>query len=300
MPRMAVHSQIVLLLVSSLLAGCALCPRWNSSKFFTQRNPYGPRARCELPPQPTQQDVVAHLNRNIARVNSWRCTSAKITSRERGAVPMSLSAVIAVEGDRNFRLTANNPFGGREVDLGSNGERFWFWSPRNDPKHVFTARHEQLAQAQEYFPMPFQPDWLMEVLGVIPIDETEVTLEPYEPGARQGTLVAHRISPQGEPVTKLTVIDLCHGLVLEHSLVDQRGRLIAKATLRDHWPDVATGVVLPRHIDIDWPQARLGLALAFGAIEINPPTIPEPTWSMPVVPGFPPLDLARLAEAAGR
>jgi hypothetical protein len=248
----------------------------------------------------SQQDLVRHLNANIARVNSWRCTSAKITSRERGLTPMSLSAVISVEGDRNFRLTANNPLGGREVDLGSNSERFWFWSPRSETKHVYTARHDQLAQAQEYFPIPFQPDWLMEVLGVIPIDETEVTLEPPEPGARVGTLVANRVSPQGEPVKKLTVVDLCHGLVLEHWLLDQRGRLIAKATLRDHRPDPATGVVLPRQIDLDWPQARLGLALTFGPLEVNPTRLPPQTWTMPVVPDYPPLDLAELAEAVRR
>jgi hypothetical protein len=297
---MANQTRIVLVLLASLLSGCALTHRPPATRWFSNRNPYGPRARCVLPPQPSQQDLVRHLNANIARVNSWRCTSAKITSRERGLTPMSLHAVVTVEGNRNFRLTANNPIGGREVDLGSNSERFWFWSPRSETKHVYTARHDQLGQAQEYFPFPFQPDWLMEVLGVIPFDETEVTLEPPEPGARVATLVAHRISPQGEPVRKLTIVDSCHGLVLEHWLLDQRGRLIAKAMLRDHWPDAATGVVLPRQIDLDWPQARLGLAITLGPLEINPARIPPQTWTMPVIPDYPPLDLAELAASVRR
>lgn len=268
------------------LPGCVFFGRW------FDRNPYGPKAPCQLPPNATLPDLVRHVNDNAIRLTSWRATNVRISARGLMSMPGSVSAFLAVEAPRNLRLTANSPFGGREVDLGSNADQFWFWSNSSEQKYVFTARHDQMARALERFPIPFEPDWLIEALGVIPVDEREVALEPGAQGSRRASLVCERVSPQGQPVRKVTVIDTCHGLILEHSLFDAQNRLIARAVLSGHYRDALSGAVIPGRVDLDWPSAKLALTLELGPIEINPPMQPA-LWTLPSIPDSPVLDLGR-------
>ena len=281
MPRCTVLVKGCLMLLASIVvAGCA-------------QDPYGPGARCRLVADPPLPDLVAHLNQNIERMASLRASNARIRSSEPGAAPITLSATMAVEAPRNFRLVASSILGS-EVDLGSNDEQFWFWMKRapQGQKYVFTASHDRLAQAQQRFPIPFQPDWLIEALGVIPIDPSEITYEPGPPGSHRATLVAQRVSPGGLPVTKTTVVDTCHGLVLEHGLYNERGQLIARAVLSGHYNDRATNLPLPRQIDLDWPQAQLKMAITLGPVEVNSVSAPQ-AWQLPAIPGYPVVDLGQ-------
>ncbi len=82
--------------------------------------------------------------------------------------------------------------------------------------------------------IPFQPDWLIEALGVVPIDPKQVTR--MEPGETHQTvnLISELLSPSGQPVQKVIRVDLRHGVVLGHYLYDANRRLIAKADLGKH------------------------------------------------------------------
>jgi hypothetical protein len=100
-----------------------------------------------------------------------------------------------------------------------------------------------------------------------------------DPQARTVTLSEERLSPQGEPVRKLTVVDLCHGLVREHALVDSRGALIARAQLLDPVRDKASGGVIPSRIHMVWPQARLDMTMALRSVEVNT-SISRSTFTM--------------------
>lgn len=267
------------------MPGCALRGRW------FDRNPYGPHAPCQLPAEVTVPDLVQHINVNSLKLSSWRAFSVRISSRGPVGFPVSIAANLAVEAPRNLRLTANSP-GGPELDIGSNAEQFWFWSRRSEDKYVFTARHDQLARAQQRFPIPFQPDWLIEALGVIQLNEREVALEPGPPGSRRASLISERTSPQGQPVRKVMVVDTCHGLILEHALYDASNRLLARAVLSGHIRDPYTQAVLPGRIDLEWPPAKMSLVLELGPIEANP-ALPQQLWTVPTIPDYPALDLGR-------
>lgn len=282
-PRGLARSHLTLalaLLAITVLPGCAML-----------RGCFGPPP-CPLPADLPLQDLVRHLNGNSVSLTSWRATNVEISSRGPIGLPVSLSAMLAVEAPRNFRLVANSPYGGNEVDLGSNAEQFWFWSKRSEEKYVFTARHDQMARALQRFPIPFEPDWVIEALGVIPIDEREVALEPGPAGSHRANLVSQRVSPQGEPVRKVTVVDTCHGLILEHGLFDASGRMIARAVLSGHYRHPTSAVVLPSRVDLEWPPAKLALTLKLGKIDVNPP-LGAPHWTLPVIPNTPVMDLGR-------
>jgi hypothetical protein len=127
--------------------------------------------------------------------------------------------------------------------------------------------------------MPFQPEWIMEAMGVIALDPARLQEVSRDPQARTVTLSEERLSPQGEPVRKLTVVDLCHGLVREHALVDSRGALIARAQLLDPVRDKASGGVIPSRIHMVWPQARLDMTMALRSVEVNT-SISRSTFTM--------------------
>lgn len=280
--RAKINLTLVLLLFCGPTSGCA----WFHG--FGNKNALADRGPCQLPSNASAEQIVAHLNQNANRLTSWRATSVNISAR--GAA-MSVGAMIAVEAPRNFRLIAKPPVGGPEVDLGSNDGNFWFWNKRAEEKYVFTARHDEELGRQRRFPIPFQPDWIMEAMGVVAIDGEQIRMEPGPPRSNTIRLVSDRVSPSGQPVRKVTVVDPCHGVVREHVLYSANGQLIARAVLSGHFRDRTTQVVLPARIDLEWPQAQMALTMRLGQIEVNPPHLPAQTWAVPDYPGYEVFDL---------
>jgi len=268
---------LVLALMAHGILGCAMIRRpWGG------QDPFGPRAPCALSPDAPVEEVIAHLNANTARVRSWRATNATI--RAHGS-PVKVNAQIAVESPRNFRLVVIPPVGGPEVDLGSNDNRFWFWTRRDSEQAIYLARHDAQPARDARFAIPFQPDWVMEALGVIELDPTSVAIEP--PGTtRMIRLVRRDRTPDGRPVAKVTTVDPCHGLVREHALYDARGQLMARAQLSGHVRDRASGAVLPTSIEFDWPRAQLAMTMSLGAIEVNPQAFSSKTFAVPHYTGY--------------
>lgn len=268
--------------VASSLVGC-------TSKFALRK--------CELAADTPYPDLVSHLNRNIDQINAWRCTFVKITPHGMMLAP-SLSANMAVERPRNFRLQASIPTGNL-VDLGSNEERFWFWMRNDEEPAILTARHDCLAAAQQQLPMPFEPDWLIEALGVIPLDENEIEFEKHPTDPKRVFFRRKRQAPDGSPVELVSTVDTCRGVIVDHSLSDKTGKIVAVANMGEHERDGKTGVVLPHQVDLAWPMAKLGLKIRMGAIEINPETLTAKQFTMPEIANCPVYDIGGETQQAG-
>jgi hypothetical protein len=281
-------SVLAALTLVTAVSGCC------TSRYFTWMPGCG-QPPCVLAPDATQQEVVEHLNRNISRLYCWRSTDVSIRAR---GVPVSLSAHLAVESPRKFRLMARS-MRGDEADLGSNSERFWFWM-REGGKHVYTASHEDIDRAQDLMQLPFEPDWLMEALGVIPIDETKVRMERPTPDVQQVQLVSQHRTSGGLDVTKVIVVDTCRGWITQQVLYGPRGRVIARADFDRHQLDPETGITMPHRIHLEWPASETTLTLNVGDIEINPHEMPEETWQMQEKHGYPVLDLGQLHRGGVR
>lgn len=277
------------LLVSSLLgSGCAtLCDqvRWC---------PYCP-PDCQLAEDATDSQVITHLNSNTRSLKSWRSTSASILARSKGGLPVTLAANLAVSQPRHFRLRASL-LGSNEVDLGSNAERFWFWIRRSEQRHVITVGHEELPKVKSQLSLPFEPVWLIEALGVVPLNPQEWTVLHSRPEERQLFLAAEQRSPRGVLVRKQLVVDTCQGVITEQSLFDESSRLIARARMSDHRKDAETGIVLPRRIELEWPEAEIVLTIKLRQVEINPVETPAATWQVPRNLGAGTIDLATRRE----
>jgi hypothetical protein len=266
---------VLALAVASALPGC-----FTSRSMFAgrQRDPMAGAPRMRNVSNPPLEEVVAHLNRNTDRIQSWRANSVKI--RANG---MSVSGTLAVEKGRHLRLVVNS-LRGNEVDLGSNDERFWVWSREMQPAFV-TCKHENMDAVRQEMGIPFEPDWLMQALGVARLPATGVTMEA-DPTNQQARLVEQIVSAHGQPLRRAVLVDLRRGIVIEHSLYNYNGERIAQARLSDHKLNKAAGAVLPHRVELEWPQNQLSLTMCLGGVQINPESIPARVWEVPAMQGY--------------
>ena len=249
--------------------------------------------KCEIAPDAPMSDLVTHLNRNIDQIDSWRCPNVTLKT------PWfpSVSGMIAVERPLNFRLEAT-AMGNSVADMGSNDDRFWFWMRNDEDPGILTAKHTCLAAAQRHMPLPFEPDWLIEALGVIPLDENEIDFERDPNNPKQCFFRRERTAPDGKSVLLTTTVDTCNGVIVGHSLADHKGRIIALAQMGEHEHNGKTGPVLPHKVTLQWPPAKLSLTMRMGAIEINPTSLASELFSMPNIAGCPVYDIGGETQQA--
>ena len=84
----------------------------------------------------------------------------------RAGVPR-LSARLACEPPRRFRLQAQTSLTGPELDIGSNDDLFWIWLRQHEPPITAFCRHDQYAQSQARRLLPIRADWMPELLGLV-------------------------------------------------------------------------------------------------------------------------------------
>ncbi len=273
---------LLLGIVTGLNPGCVF------DKWFAPDHGIPPIER-----QISQQALVEHLNRNIQALHSWSCTDATISARPSKYIPvkLTLSAQVSVEREKNFRLRASSPFGD-EADLGSNSERFWFWMRRNKPAYVFTARHEDMGAVGRRLQIPFDPAWIMEALGVVPLDPNSITVQ--QPGLANNTvlLISETTSPSQALIRRELLVDTHLGVILAHRLFDASGQLLAEARLSEHRLEPSK-IIMPHVIELNWPQHQMAMTMTLKTIEINPSHLPSSTWQLPSIPDTPLFDMGR-------
>ena len=244
-----------------------------------------PRPRFSTDPQ--MEEVVDHLNRNVTKLHAWQ--ARRVSIRANG-IP-GLHGILSVEEGQHLRLSVSSMMG-QEVDLGSNDEVFWICAKRMEPSYVY-CHHDQIDAARQSLGIPFEPKWLMQALGVAPIDTADLKMQIDRTG-QKARLVQPVVTAHGLPLQKVMQVDLVKGVVTEHSIYDSLGNKIAQARLEDFRMDKASGAILPRRVLLDCPQSQLSLVMNMGDVEINPRSIPAKIWEMPAAaPGIQMVDLGK-------
>lgn len=253
-----------------------------------QRDPNA-NTKCVLGQNPTLEEVVAVVNANVDKIQSWKADNVKISANN-GGISMPVSGHLYVEREHRLRLEVTS-IAGKEVDFGSNDEIFWIWSRRgNGPNPpVYYASHNDLDLAQKQFPIPFEPKWLMEALSIAPLTTENVRMDSA-PGIAEIVLTSDHVLPSGQPVRKIVKVDSCRGRVIEHSTYDANNHPLVRVRMSDHRLDKNTGALLPRYVKLDWPQQEMSMEMNLGMIEVNPTSIPSAVWQ-PEIKGAPMVNL---------
>lgn len=290
----------VMLLICVSLTGSTGCMRM---RLWPSKEPALTRVDPPLGPDATAEEILARVNQNAYSEyspNGLRAYRSDSVTVRMSGVPAAMRASLVVEAPRNLRLRVAHPVtGGEAVDLGSNDEKFWVWIKESPQQNVITCSHDHVAAASKVcpLPLPFRPDWLMEVLGVTPISGSGYEVRRTNAKSPIVELVSVQRTPDQQPIRRIVKVDTVHGVVLEHRVESLEGAKIAKAVLFRHFRDPATQLILPRQINIDWPidGQPLALSLEFNAIDFN--TQPESVamWTPPQMADYPELDLGLMA-----
>lgn len=277
-----------------LVGGC--------NTFPMTRGTHAPPAARVPAETPSKEAVLAYLNDNASRVQSLRCKELDLDARQ-GVQSVGLRGQVVCQKPRSFRLGAN-VLGRQEVDLGSNDQEFWFWVARNDPPYLYHCSYDDLARGQVRVPFPFQPEWIMEALGIAEFGSPE----NYELKVLPQTLelVQRTRTPQGQSVTKVTVINRAKAVppspqVLAHILLDAQGKEIVSAQILRVQIDRATGAILPREVKLVCPADKTELKMKLDDITVNDPTIAQNgqrLFSRPNLANVASFDLARGLDAS--
>ena len=242
---------------------------------------------------PTLGEVIHIVNTNSTQVHQLQARGARLTVQGMPA----LQANIAYQQPRRFRLRAQTSLTGPELDLGSDSELFWLWVKRNRPPAVYFCRHSEFYQSAARQVVPIDPQWLIEAFGLVYLDPQGDHKGPvlFEPDRLKIWSVIP--SPEGD-LSRTCVIDATHGWVLEQHITDHRGRLLASALASQHHYDPASGVSLPRHVEIRLPPA-MSFTIDVADYVVNQ-TVGDSgrLFTMPPLAGYDKINLADLRPSA--
>jgi hypothetical protein len=293
-------------LTSALVVGMALA---QTGCVLDQIRPFrdrgGPVSTTDVP---TAEQLVRYLNENSKRVDSLRSNNISISCYYKLLPPMQLDAKMVCEKPRNLRLAALSAVG-TEVDLGSNSEEFWWWIKRGPPAQFYCSYKDLEEGRVREVPFPFQPEWIMEAMGVGNYGTPDLYLGVRADNNDTVKLYRRTRSAQGRDVLKVIVFNrrqtnVNQGVaqVLQHQLIDERSKtLLVSAEISQVQVDRGGGGVLPRVMTLSWPAERLKMTMKFDNLVVNAPIQGrEAAFAKTRINNIPAIDLARIpAQTSG-
>jgi hypothetical protein len=271
MDAVRAHRSVLVVLATVLLVASAGCSRWSTRR----TSPFASET-------PSAAEIVARINDNAERAHGMLVNDLDISVHQQGQITVPLDGQLAIEKPRQFRLIATNPLTrATEADLGSNNQEFWFYVPRaSQRQQLVHCSYADYGAVQSR--LPFQPDWLLDSLGLTPVPDDPGQI--VHPG-RRGTveLITPTRTPQGQPASVITVVQLDSGWIAERHL-DVNGRRIASAVLTRHRSDPVYGVTYPGSVAIAWPEAQLEIGIRLDDVQVNPvlpASMRENLWRLP-------------------
>jgi hypothetical protein len=282
-PAPSSRGLLLVTLVLAVATSGASCPQ------FLQGYQYGtlPLPRT-LPANPTLEQIIQVVHDNTSRVRSYMAPQATLSVP---GVP-KLSAQVACEPPRRFRLRAQTAVTGSELDIGSNDELFWLWIRRHQPPILLFCRHDNYAESSARRLLPLKADWMPELLGLVTFHPNDRHEGPFPLSDGRIEIRSQLQSPEGE-LTRSTLLDGTTGLVLEQHLFSPSGERLASVRTTRHRVDQTSGAALPREIDVSWPASGIDFQLSIASLTTNAaPGDPGLLWQMPAYEGYEPVDLA--------
>ena len=163
--------------------------------------PVGPAPAGGPPPA---ADLVKYLNTHAGYLTSIDCRDINLDVKAPG-LPLggevSMGGKLVCHKPRDFFLTGEMGItGGREVLIGSNSDKFWFWVRRAEPANLYFCSHADFDRGIN-LPFPFQPEWVLEALGMQDLPPAGAYTIRETPAAYE---LVEETKMQGKPVTKIT------------------------------------------------------------------------------------------------
>ncbi len=202
---------------------------------------------------PTLEQLAAVVNRTDA-VRELSSNSASVEVLSMPAVP-KLSTTLAIQRDKNFRMRASIPVMlGAGIDLGSNNEVFWFEVPEGMSKTLYFARHDQYQQQLSRNILPVDPTWIVEALGLVRIDPSQVVAGPTR--RDDGLLEVRSLINNPDGIyQRVCYIEPTAGYVTHQFLFAPDQRIVATSKASNHRYYEEQQCALPHRVELQLSPA---------------------------------------------
>jgi hypothetical protein len=253
---------------------------------------------------PSQQQLLDQMK---ARTEAVTQLSSNVSVSMAGAP--KIKGTLQIEFPDRMRMKAGL-LGVSEmgVDVGSNSEQFWIWtraSISGQPPALYYANHESFQRSSIRKSIPLDPKWLIEGLGMIRFDPTDVHYGPIMAEGGRIKFFTVRQTATG-PQTRVMLLAAGTGLIEQQALYDASNQLIAY-TDSSKFTTITKGdrrVNLPQRIKLHMVQPNgqdAEMVIDLSSISLEPLYgDPDRMWSMPNPKGVKMIDLGQAPPIAPR
>ena len=259
----------------------------------------------------TPERLVGYLNDRAARLQSidYQRASMQVSGKPI-PIPANLDGHLMSAQPRNFRLVGGGKIVNSKVIIGSNSDQFWMYvaAPGDEPTYVF-ASHSDFDAGRAQMPnnIPFEPDWVMQALGMTKYAPPPAVQYTVTPNLRERTYTLSwpATTPSKVPVVKEVVFNHTatgsRPVVRKHVIRDAKGhKEIASAEILDVETAPDGVVQYPTHVVLRWAEQDFKIDLSLRGAQVNqlPPdeSARQAIFKRPDIPGSNPINLVRYAE----
>ena len=288
----------VLLAMAALgLGGCAAL----------NRGTLAPKSRAVADRTLDIDQFVAEHNRNAELIQS-------LDARPTIAVH---SKIMKVQADgklgmvrpQNFKLELTH-MGQKKADIGSNDDEFWFWVQSEEDRSIYWCNYNDLESSA--LSVTYQPDWIMEALGLKPItpEEADSIRVQKTDNPDLSAVVFPPAKSRGESYQRVMIVSNYTRRVKEYRIcvVGHIETMLTQAVIpgyRDFDIEKSESgafqrVYLPDKLRLEWKRDQLALDVALKDVIVNrfDPSLAEKLFVKPSIPGYQQVNLADMARSA--
>ncbi len=299
-----------LVLIAALLASAVGC-KWMED--FKNNGAKGNKSTDKIPVV-TADELVNFLNARAERLRSIEYSDTRMMVSGKGIpVTAKLDGELSAAQPRYFRLVSSGRVVSSKLLMGSNPQEFWVYlaAPGEDPMYVY-ASHADFENRKAKLPggIPFEPDWVMQALGMITYPSTNQYTATPNDRDRTYTLSWTSSTPNGQ-VRKEVIFDAdgatgTRPQVKKHILRNAKtNALIATAEIKAaqterigivRGTELPAAIQYPTHIVLKWEEPRFEMDLNLDKATLNQ-SIDDPVrralFVRPEIKGSTAIDLAR-------
>ena len=221
--------------------------------------------------------VLDAINTRNSQIKNISCRVRAIAQMP-GKRPAKLNGSLCYEKDRKFRMSLDS-FMGPELDIGSDGSQFWFWSGRMKNPGLYWSTYENFQKTR--LKTPFNPTWLSHCLSIDQINYSDAVIDQTSDRWR---IMRKTTNAKGEQVTVATYVDAQRGLITGHGMYNKDGELEASSEVQQF------NGTLPSKISFIWHKENASMVWYLENMKSNTP-IDAQMWVMPNI--TPKIDMSR-------
>ncbi len=218
-------------------------------------------------------DLVKYLNDQSALLTTLHYKSMSMVVTGDGRSVNLTASSLAVEKPRGLSLTGGRGVFGKLLQVGSNDDEFWVYAKTglgSDRELYVYCKHADLPRVADQLPIPFDPDWATQALGMGKFPPRDYAVEQRDK-EREHHLRYQAATPQGQPVTVTVVFaaDEQSGRspqVRRYVVEDANRQVIGVADIKEvsRHPVGNSTVAVPARLVLSWPQQKSGIDFDLG------------------------------------